>query len=166
MSDSLQPHGLHHTRLRCPSPSPGVCWNSCPLSQWCHPTISSSFSFFSCPWSFPASGYFPLSWLFASASVFPMNIQGWLPLRLTGLISLPSKRLSRVLSSTTVCKHQFFGTQPLYGPTLTSVHDYWKKHRFDCMICLHFNKLSRFVIAFLPRSRCLLISGNTKPQVN
>ena len=91
MSDFLQPHGLQHARLPCPSPTPGACSNSCPLSRWCHPTISSSFVPFSCPQSFPASGSFPMSRLFASggqsigvsASVLPMNIQGWFPLGLT-----------------------------------------------------------------------------------
>ena len=103
--------------------SPRVCSNSCPLSRWCHPTISSSFvPFSSCLQSFPASGSSLMSWLFtsggwsigvsASASVLPMNIQGWFPLGLTGLISLQSKGLSRVFSTTTVWKHQFFGTQP------------------------------------------------------
>ena len=101
----------------CPSLSPRVCWNSYPLSPCCHPTISTSVAHFSsCPQSFPASGSFPMSWLFASggqriggsgsASVLPMNIQGWFPLGLTGLISLQSKGLSRVFSSTTVQKHQ------------------------------------------------------------
>ena len=120
--DSLRPHGLQHTRHPSPSPSPGVCSNSCPLSRWYHPTISSSvipFSF--CLQSFPAPGSFPVSQLFtqvsqrtgasASASVLPMNIQGWFPLGLTGLISLQSKGLLRVFSSTTIRKHQFFGTQ-------------------------------------------------------
>ena len=102
--------------------SPRVCSNSCPLSWWCHPTISSSITHFSsCPQPFPASGSFPKSWLFASggkriaalasASVLPMNIQNWFPLGLTGLISLLSKGLSRVFSSTTVQRQQFFGTQ-------------------------------------------------------
>ena len=121
ISDSLRPHGLQHARLPCPSLSPGVCPSSCPLSRWCHPTISSCVAPFSfCPQSFPASGSFPMSQLFASgvqsigasASVLPMNIQGWFPLRLTGLISLQSKGLSRVFSKTTVQKHQFFGAQP------------------------------------------------------
>ena len=104
VSDSLQPHGLQHTRLPCPSLSPGVCSNSCPLGWWCHPTISSSVTpFFFCPQSFPASGSFPMSQLFtsdgqstgasASASVLSMNIQGLFPLGLTGLIALQSKRL-------------------------------------------------------------------------
>ena len=114
--------------------------NSCPLTQWCHPTISSSVTpFSSCFQSFPASGSFPVSQLVtsggrsigASASVLPMNIQGWFPLRFTGLISLLCKGLSRVSSSTTVRKHQFFGAQLLYGPTLTSVLDYWKSCSFD-----------------------------------
>ena len=100
--------------------SPGVCSNSCPLCLWCYPTISSSVPpFSSCPQSFPASGSFPISQFFASdgqsigasASVLPMNIQGWFPLGWTGLISLLSKGLSRVFSSTTVWKCQFFGTQ-------------------------------------------------------
>ena len=142
MSNSLQLHGLQHARLPCPFPSPGACSNSCPLSQWCHPTILSSvIPFSSCLQSFPASGSFPMSQFFpsggqstgasASASVLPINIQGWFPLDLTGLISLLSKRLSRVFSSTTVPKHQFLGTQPSKGPTLTSIHNYWKNHSFD-----------------------------------
>ena len=117
MSNSLRPHGLQHTRLHCPSLSPRVCSNSCPSSQWCHPTVSSSITpFFSCRQFFPASGSYPMSWLFASggwsigasASVRPLNIQGWYPLGLTGLISFQSKGLS----STTVWKRQFFGAHP------------------------------------------------------
>ena len=122
MSDSLRPHGLQHTRLPRPSLSPWVCSNSCPLNQWCHPTILSSVVSFSCLQSFPASGSFPVSRFFASdgqsirasasALVLPMNIQGWFPLGLIGLMSLLAKGLSRVFSSTTVGKHQFFGAQP------------------------------------------------------
>ena len=105
MSDSLWPPGLQHARLPCPSPPPGACSNSCPLSRWCHPIILNSVIPFS-PYllSFPTSGSFPISWLFssggqsigasASASVLPMNIQGWFPLRFTDLISFLSKRLS------------------------------------------------------------------------
>ena len=122
MSDVLRPHGLQHTSLPCLSPSPGVCSDSCPLSQWCHPIISSSAApFSSCLQSFPASESFPISQFFtsdgqsivvsASASVFPMSIQGWFPLGLPGFISLQSKGLSRVFSNTTVQKHQFFGAQ-------------------------------------------------------
>ena len=119
MFGSLQTHGLQHTRLPCPSPTPRPCSNSCPLSWWCHPTILSSVVPFSyCLQSFPASEFFPVSRFFASggqsigvsalASVLPMNIQGRFPLELTGLIFLQSKRLSRVFSNTTVQKHQFF----------------------------------------------------------
>ena len=117
------PHGLQHARLPCPSPSPEVCPSSCPLTWWCHSTISSSVAPFSfCLQSFPASQSFPVSWLFtsggqsigalASASVLPINIQCWFPVGLTGLISLQFRGLSRVFSSTTVWKHQFFGAQP------------------------------------------------------
>jgi len=121
MSDSSRPCGLQHTRLLCSSPSPGTCSNWCPLSQWCHPTISSCVNpFYSCLQSFPASGSFLMSQLFASdcqsigasASVLPVNNQGWFPLGLTGMISLQSKGLSRVFSNTTVQKHQFFSAQP------------------------------------------------------
>ena len=123
MSNSLRPHGLRHNSLPCPSPSPWVCSNSCPLSWWCYPTISSSvIPFSSCLQSFPALGSFLMSQLFvsggqsigasASASVLPMNIQDWFPLGLTGLISLQSKGLSKVFSNTTVQKHQSFGAQP------------------------------------------------------
>ena len=112
MSDSLQPHGLQHTRPPCPSPTPGVHSNSCPLSLWCHPTISSSVVPFSHLQSFPASGSFQMSQFFtlggqsigvsASTSVLPMNIQDWSPLEWTGWISLQSKGLSKVFSNTTV----------------------------------------------------------------
>jgi len=118
---TLQPHGLQHNRLPCPSPPPGVCSDSHPSSQWCHPAISFSVVPFSCPQSFPASGSFPMSQLFASdgqiigasalASVLPKNIQDWFPLGWTCLISLQSKGLSRVFSNTTVQKPQFFSTQ-------------------------------------------------------
>ena len=118
VSDSLWPHGLQHTRVSCPSSTPGACWNSSPLSRWYHLTISSS-DVTSFPQSFPSSGPFPLSQFFiwdgqsigalASASVLPMNIQDWFPLGWTGWISLQSKGLSRVFFNTTVQKHQFFG---------------------------------------------------------
>ena len=122
MSDSLQPHGLQHPRLPCPSPTPKAYSNLCPSSQWCHPTISSSvIPSSSCLQSFPASGSFPVSQFFtlggqsigvsASTSVPPMNTQDWSPLGWTGWISLQSKGLSRVFSNTTVQKHQFFSTQ-------------------------------------------------------
>ena len=122
MSDSLQPHGLQFPRPLCPSPTPAVNSNSCPLSWWWHPAISFSVvPFSSCLQSFPASESFPLSQFFASdgqsmgvsasASVLPMNIQDWFPFGWTGLISLQSKGLSRIFSNTTVQKHQFFGAQ-------------------------------------------------------
>ena len=121
-SNSLWPHEPQHARPPYPSPTARVYPNLCPLSQWCHPTISSSvIPFSSCPQSFPASGSFPMSQLFASggqsigvsasASVLPMNIQDWFPLGWTGWISLQSQGLSRVFSNTTVQKHQFFGIQ-------------------------------------------------------
>ena len=126
VSDSLRPHGLQHARLPCPSPTPRACSNSCPLSQWCYPTISSSVvPFSSCLQFFPSLGSFPMSQFFtsdgrsigvsASASVFPINIQDWSPVEWTGWISLQSKE---VLSF-------------LYSPTLTSIHDYWKNHSLD-----------------------------------
>ena len=122
VSDSLQCHGLQHARLPCPLPTPRTYSNSCPSSQWCHPNISSSVTLFSSYLQcFPASGSFPMSQFFASrgqsigasasASFLPMNIQDWLPLRLTGWISLQSKRLSSAFSNTTVQEHQFFGVQ-------------------------------------------------------
>ena len=133
MSDSLQPHGLQHASLRCPSPTTRASSNSCPSSQWYHPTISSSVVPFSPRLqSFPALGSFIMSQLFTSggqsirasalASVLPMNIQDWFPLGLTG---------SQESSNTTVQKHQFFSAQTSYGPTLTSIHDCWKYHSFD-----------------------------------
>ena len=140
MSDSLWPHGLQHTRLPCPSPTPGACSDSRPSSRWCHPTISSSVVPFSFQLqSFPALGSFPMSQSFAScgqsievsasASAVPMNIQDWLPLGWTGWISLQSKEFSRVFSNT-VQNHLFFSAQPsLQSNSL--IHDYWKNHSFD-----------------------------------
>ena len=116
MSDCLRSRRLQHTKLPCPSQISRLYSNSCPLSWWCYSRISSSVDpFSSCLQSFPALGSFPMSWLFtsggqsigASASILPMNSQGWFPLGLTGLISLLSKGLSRVFSSTTIWKHQF-----------------------------------------------------------
>ena len=124
VSNSLRPHGQQHVRPSCPSPTPGVYSNSCPLSRWCHPTISSSVVPFSSHLqSFPASDSFPVSQLFTSgglsigasalASVLPMNTQDWSPLGWTGWTSLQSQGLSRVFSNTTVQKHQFFSAQRL-----------------------------------------------------
>ena len=150
------------------SPYPGICSNACPLNRWCHLTISSSVTLFStCLRSFPASGSFPMSWLFASgksfgaspsASVLPMNIQGLFPLRLIGLNpccprdspeSSPATQFKSINSSVL----SFF-----YDPTLISLHGYWKNHSFGYktfigkVMALLFNTLSRFVIAFLPKS--------------
>ena len=145
MSSSLRPHGLQHARLPCPSPSPGAYSNSCPWSQWCHPTISSSIIPFSSHLqSFPASGSFPVSqvlcirwpkyWSFSfsiSPSILPVNIQDWFPLGLTGWISLQPKGLSRVFFNTTVQKHQFFSTQPSSQSNFTSICDHRKNHSLD-----------------------------------
>ena len=142
MSDSLRPRGLQHARLSCPAPSPRACSNSCPLSQWCHPTfLSSVVPFFSCLQSFPASGSFPMSWLSAlgdqntgasaSSSVLPMNIQDWFPLGLASLISLQS-RDSQESSLTPQFKSINSSVLSLlYGTALTSIHDYWKNHSYD-----------------------------------
>ena len=167
MSDSLQPRELQHTRLLCPSLSPTGCSDSCPLSQWCYLAIpSSAATVSSCPQSFPASGSFPMSWFFesgdqsigASASVLPMNIQGWFPLGLTGFISLQSKGLSRVFSSTTIKKHQFFGTQPSLWSN-SHMHTWLLEKNIALtrsfvskVMSLLFNMLSRFVMASLPRT--------------
>ena len=142
VSNTLWPHELQHSRPSCPSSTPKVYPNSCPLSRICYPTISSSvISFSSCPQSFPASGSFQMSQLFtsggqsiavsASTSVLPRNTQDWSALGWTGWISLQSKGLSRVFSNTTVQKHQFSVLSFLYSPTLTSIHDYWKSHSLN-----------------------------------
>ena len=144
MSDSLWPHGLQHFRLPCSSQTPGTCSNSCPSSWWCHPTISSSvIPFSSRLQSFPVSGSFQMSQHFssggqsigpsASASVIPMNIQDWFPLGITSLISMLSNGLSRVLSNTTVQKHQFFSAQPSlwsnWNNRMGKTRDLFKKSR-------------------------------------
>ena len=172
MSDSLQSHGLQHTRLLCPSPIPRTCSNSSSSSWWCYSIISSSVvPVSSCLQSFPASGSIQMSQFFtsdgqsigasASASVLPMNIQDWFPLGWTGWISLLFKGLSRVFSNTTVQEYQFFGAQlslwsnsypyTTTGKTLT-IWTFVGK-----VMSLLFNTLSRFVIAFLPRSKCLCL---------
>ena len=169
---TLWSHGLQYARLPCPSPTPGASSDSCPSSWWCHPTISSSvIPFTSCLQSFSASGSFPVSQFFtsggqnigasASASVFPMNIQGWFPLGLTGLISLQSKGLSRVFSNTAVQKHQFFHSAffmiQLLHPYMTvgKTVALTRPTFVGKVMSLLFNMLPRFVIAFLPRSKCL-----------
>ena len=159
------------------------CSNSCPLSRWCHPTISSTVTpCSSCPQSFPASGSFAMSQLFVSggqsigasvsASVLPVNIQGWFPLGLTGLISLLSKGLSRVFSSTTIWKHQSFSAQ--FSLWSNSYIHTWLPYGKTIALTIRtfvgkvkswlFNTLSRFVIAFLPRSKHLWISWLQSPS--
>ena len=137
VSDSLRAHGPQHTRLPCLSPTPGACSDSCPLSRWCYPTISSSVvPFSSCLQSFPASGSFQMSQFItsggqsigASASVLPMNIQDWFSLGWTGWISLHSKGLSRVFSNTTVQKHQFLGPQLSNKSNFHILTCLWKNH--------------------------------------
>ena len=173
MADSAMPWTAQ-LQASCPSSTPGACSNSCPLSQWCHSTISSSvFPFSSCLQSFPASGSFQMSQFFtsdgqsirvsASASVLPMNIQDWFPLGWTGWISLLSKGFWRVFSKTTIQKHQFFGAQlSLWSNT----HMYMTTGKRIALtrgtfvgkvMSLLLNMLSRLVIAFLPRNKCLLI---------
>ena len=141
LSDSLWAHRLQHARLLCPSLTSGAYSNSCSLSRWCHPTISSSIPFSSHLQSFPASGSFQMSQFFASGgqnirvstspSVLPMNIQNWFPLGWSGWISLQSKGVSRVFSNTTVKSINSLALSFLYSPTLTSIHDYWKNHSFN-----------------------------------
>ena len=166
---TLWPHGLQRARLLCPPLSPGVCANSCPLSQWCYLTISPSAAPFSFYFNLSRHQSFPVSWLFvsggqsigASAIALPMNVQDWFPSGLTDLISLQSRELSRVFSSTTIWKHQFFGTQPSLWSN-SHICAWLLDHSFDYMDLYWqrdvsvFNTVSMFVIAFLPRSKRLL----------
>ena len=168
VSNSLRLHESQHARHPCPSPTPGVHSDSPPLSPWCHPAISSSLvPFSSCPQSLPASGSFPMSQLFtwggqslgASASVHPVNIQGWFSL---GLVLSPC--CSRVISSTTAWKHQFFSAHPSLWPnshlymTTGKTISLTTQTFVSKMMSLLFNMLSIFVIVFLPRSKHFLIS--------
>ena len=188
MSNVLQPHGLQHARLPCPSPTPGACLNSCALSQWCHPTISSSVvPFSSCLQSFPASGSFLwvssshqvakilelqlqhqfFHWIFRTDFVYDWKV--WSPYSPRDSQSSPAPQFKSIHSSV---------LSLLYGPTLGSIQDYWKNHSFDYMIVgkvisLLFNMLLRFVIAFLPRSKCafnfiaaITICSDFGPQEN
>ena len=181
MSYSLRPHELQHARPPCPSPALGVHWDSRPSSQWCHPAISSSvLPFSSFPQSLPASQSFPMSQLFAwggqstgvsaLASFLPKKSQAWSPSEWTGWISLQSKGLSRVFSNTTVQKHQFrrsaFFTVQLSHPYMTTGKTIALTRRtfFGKVISLLLNMLSRLVITFLPRSKCLLISWLQSPS--
>ena len=170
-------HRLWHARLlSCPSPTPVACLNSCLSSQWCHPTILSSIvPFSSCPQSFLVSGYFLMSQFFTSggqsigvspsASVLPMNIQDLFPLGWTSWISLQPKEVSRVFSKTTLQKHKFFSAH-FSIQSNSHIHTWLLKKTIaltrwtfvDKVMSLLFNMLSRLVIAYLPRSKCLLIS--------
>ena len=141
MSNSLWPHGLKHTRLPCPSPSPRVCSNSCPLSHCYHPSISCSVIPFSYLQSSPASGSFPMSQIFepggqnvgasALTSVLPVNIQDWFPLGLTAFISLQSRGFSRVFSNTNSSKASVLWCSAFFIVQLSHIHDYWENHSFD-----------------------------------
>ena len=182
MSDSVWPCELQHSMFPILSLPPWVYSNSCPLSQWYYPTILSSVAPLSCcPQSFPASELIPVSQLFASggqsigpsasAPVIPMNFQGWFPLGLTSLISLLSKGLWKSPSTPQFKSMNSSALSFLYGPALTSIQDYWKKNIalirwifVGKVISLHFNMLSRLVIAFLPRSKHLLISWLQSPS--
>ena len=171
MSDTFQPHGLHHARLPCASSSPGPCSNSCPLSRWCHPTVSSSIiPFSSCLQTLPSAGSFPVSFFTSggqiigasdSASVLPVNIQGWFPLRLIGSISLQSKGVlfSNLSSKASVLWHTDFFMVQLSRPYMTTgktiALTLWTF--VSKVMSLLFNMLSRLVIDFLPRSKHLLI---------
>ena len=173
MSDSLWPHGLQRARPPYPSPTPGACSNSCPSSQWCHPTVSSSvIPFSSCLQSLPASGSFPVSefftsggqsiWVSASASVLPINIEDWFPLGLTGLIFLQSTGLSSLLqhhSSKASILWSFFIAQLSHSYVTTGkTVGLTRWTLVGKVMSLLFNMLSRLVITSLPRSKCLLIS--------
>ena len=179
---SLRPHELQHTRPPCPSPTPRVYPNSCPLSWWCHPTISSSVvPFSSCPQSCPASGSIQTSQFFTSGgqsievststSVLPMNIQDWPPLRWTGWIYLQSNRLSRVPLQSHSSKASilwcsaFFIVQLSHPYMTTGKNIALTRQTFAGKLrSLLFNMLSRLVITFLPRSKHLLISLLQSPS--
>ena len=182
VSNSLWLHGMQHTRIPCRSTSPGVCSNSYPWNQWCHPTILSSVvPFSSCLQSFPAFGSFSMTWLFTSggqstgasslASVLSMNIQGWFPSGLTGLISLQSKELSKVFSSITVWRHRSLGVQPFL---LSSLHIHtwllekpklWLYGLLLAKWCLYFLIHCLDCHNFIPKSKHLLLSWLQSPSV-
>ena len=183
MSNSFRPHRLQHARPPSLSPSPRVCLSSCSLHWWCCPAISSSDALFSfCPQSFPESGTFCSQKddqsTRASASVLLVNIQHWSPLRLTGLISLLSKGLSGVFSSTTVQRHQFFGILPSLWSSSHNCHDHWEDsldylqgYLIALTVQTFVNRVNvsafqhtKFVLASLPRSSCFLISWLQSPS--
>ena len=155
MSSSVQSHGLQHARLPCPSLPPGVCSNSCPLSRWYHPTIWASVTPFSfCPQPFPASGSFPMSQLFvsggrrigasASTSFLPMNIQDWFPVGWTVDLLAVHGTLQSLLTAPRSKSVNSSALILLYGPTLTSVNDWWKNHSFDYMDLCRESDVSAF----------------------
>ena len=180
MSHSLWPHGLQQARFPCPSPSPGAFSNSCLSSWWCHPTISSSVIPFSCLQSFPASGPFPVSQFFtsvgqsigvsASASVLPMNIKNWFPLQVTDWNLLAVQGTLKSLFQHHSSKASILWRSAFFIVQFTSIHDYWKTIALTGwtfvgkVMSLLLNMLSRLVIAFLPRSKCLLISWLQSPS--
>ena len=181
MSNFLRPHESQHARPPCPSPTPGVHPNSCALSWWCHPAVSSSVIVFSsCPQSLPASGSFPMSQLFAwggqsigvsaSASVLPMNTQDWSPLVWTGWISLQPKGLSSLLqyhsSRASILWCSAFFTVQLSHPYMTTGKTIGLTRRtfVEKVMSLLFNMLSRLAVTFLPGSKCILISWLQSPS--
>ena len=182
MSDSSWPHGLQHTRCLCPVPTPGVYSNSCPLSRWCHPTISSSvIPFSSCLQSFSASGPFQMSQLFtlggqsigvsASISFFPMNTQDWSPLRMEWLDLLAVQGTLKNLlqhhsSKASILWHSALFIVQLSHPYMTTGKTIALARQtfVGKVMSLRFNMLSRLVITFLPRSKCLLIPWLQSPS--
>ena len=180
MSNSLRPYRLQHARLPCSSPAPRAYSNSCPSSQWCHPTISSSvIPFSSHLQSFPASGSFLMSQFFtsgdwnigvsASESYLPMNIQDWFPLGLTDVVSLQSKGLKSFLQhhslKASILRPSAFFMAPLSHPYMT-IGDTTALTTWTFVgkvMTLLFNMLSKFIIAFLPRRKHLLISWLQSP---
>ena len=181
MSDSLRPHESQHARPPCPSPTPGIHPNSCASSWWCHPAISSSVvPFSSCPQSLPASGSFPVSQFYTSdgqsigvsalASVLSMTIQDWFPLGLTGWISLQSRGISSLLhhhsSKASILWCSAFFIVQLSHPYMTTGKPIalTRQTFVGKVMSLLFNMLSRLVIAFLPRRKCLLISWLQSPS--
>ena len=164
---------MQRTRLPCPLPSPGICQSSCPLNQWCYPTISSSATLFSfCLQSFLALGSFQMSQLFASgshsigASASPsvpvMNIQSWFPLGSTGLISLLFKGLSRVFSITTAWNHQFFGTQ--HSLWSNSQICTWLLEKPQLSLSRPYDSLARYIKLVEKREIALPILDNPELQ--
>ena len=180
MFDSFRSHELQHTRLPCPSLSPRVCSKSCPLCWWCHPTVSSSVSPFSCPHSFPAQGLsnefafhvrWPKYWSFSFSNSPSNEYSGLISFRIDwfDLLSVQGT-LKSLLQHHSLKESILWHSAFFYSPTFTSMYDYWKNYSFDStdfggrVMSLLFNMQSRFVIAFLPRSKHLLISWRQSPS--